>query len=68
VHAVAADYTVHIPIPPALVTQPRLLFYPGSTIGNFEPMQAQQYLRRLHRVAGSAGLTWARTRSQLRRA
>lgn len=55
IHAVAADYSSHLPLPPALVAQPRLVFYPGSTIGNFEPPQAQQFLRRLHRLAGPAG-------------
>jgi dimethylhistidine N-methyltransferase len=55
IHAVAADYSSQLPLPPALVARPRLVFYPGSTIGNFEPAQAQQFLRRLHQLAGPAG-------------
>jgi dimethylhistidine N-methyltransferase len=55
IHAVAADYSTEFPLPPALVARPRLLFYPGSTIGNFEPVQARLFLRRLHRLAGPGG-------------
>ncbi len=34
--------------------QPRVLFYPGSSIGNFTPEQAQGFLRNLHAGCGSA--------------
>jgi dimethylhistidine N-methyltransferase len=34
--------------------QPRVLFYPGSSIGNFTPEQALNFLRNLHAGCGSA--------------
>jgi L-histidine N-alpha-methyltransferase len=33
----------------------RIVFFPGSTIGNFEPAEAVQLLRRLSRLAGPGG-------------
>ena len=35
-------------------TQPRILFYPGSSIGNFTPDEAQAFLRTVHAACGSA--------------
>ena len=35
-------------------TQPRVLFYPGSSIGNFTPDQALGFLQSLHRACGTA--------------
>jgi len=32
---------------------PRVLFYPGSSIGNFNPIQALVFLREVHRACGS---------------
>ncbi len=34
--------------------QPRVLFYPGSSIGNFTPDQALGFLQSLHRACGTA--------------
>jgi dimethylhistidine N-methyltransferase len=33
----------------------RVVFFPGSTIGNFEPDQAVQFLKRARQLVGSAG-------------
>lgn len=33
----------------------RVLFYPGSTIGNFTPEQALQFLQRMRRLVGAGG-------------
>ncbi|MFM2209180.1 MAG: L-histidine N(alpha)-methyltransferase [Pseudomonadota bacterium] len=33
---------------------PRILFYPGSSIGNFTPEEAQAFLRTVHAACGSA--------------
>ncbi len=33
---------------------PRVLFYPGSSIGNFTPAQALSFLRSLHKACGTA--------------
>ncbi len=39
-------------LPPGLAGAPRLGFFPGSTIGNLEPDDAQSLLRRFARVLG----------------
>ena len=39
-------------IPPELADAPRVGFFPGSTIGNLEPPEAQALLRRFARVLG----------------
>lgn len=36
-------------------TQPRILFYPGSSIGNFTPDEALGFLRTVHAACGAAG-------------
>jgi dimethylhistidine N-methyltransferase len=56
VEPVCADYTRQftLPTPPAdsLATT---FFFPGSTIGNFEPEEAVQFLGRIARLCGPAG-------------
>lgn len=41
---VCSDYTVHLEIPHWESFARRVLFFPGSTIGNFEPEEARQFL------------------------
>jgi L-histidine N-alpha-methyltransferase len=53
VSPIAADYTHALELPPA----PRgagatVVFFPGSTIGNFEPDQAHRFLARFAALAG----------------
>lgn len=51
-----ADYTGPVDIP--RVGRPvarRVVYFPGSTIGNFTPPEAVSFLDRLRRVAGPAG-------------
>jgi dimethylhistidine N-methyltransferase len=55
VHAVCDDYSDGIELPEALPDGQRLLFFPGSTIGNFEPDQAARFLKHLHRACGDDG-------------
>jgi dimethylhistidine N-methyltransferase len=45
VHPVIADFTKSFAIPPALAALPRVGFFPGSTIGNFERHEAAAFLR-----------------------
>lgn len=58
IRPVQADYTRPIPArafeldPPARC---RIVYFPGSTIGNFEPNQAEEFLARLGRMAGPEG-------------
>lgn len=53
---VAADYTKPFDIPePSKAVQKRVVYFPGSTIGNFEPSEAQAFLQQAAQVAGPAG-------------
>jgi dimethylhistidine N-methyltransferase len=55
VHPVVADFTQDIALPAALRDMPKLLFFPGSTIGNFPPEEAQALLERMRRLPGVVG-------------
>jgi uncharacterized SAM-dependent methyltransferase len=51
------DFSAGLTLPDALgldAAQPRVLFYPGSSIGNFTPEEALGFLQSLHRACGSA--------------
>jgi L-histidine Nalpha-methyltransferase len=52
VHPVAADFTAAFDLPGAIATRPRVGFFPGSTIGNFEPPQATAFLRQAGAILG----------------
>lgn len=45
VSAVVADFTTPFDLPRPDTDSPRLLFFPGSTIGNFHPAHAERFLR-----------------------
>ncbi|MFT3815583.1 MAG: L-histidine N(alpha)-methyltransferase [Acidovorax sp.] len=53
--AVEADITGPLKLPPDLPRRGRLLFYPGSSIGNFDPADALAMLQRMHGLLGSDG-------------
>jgi len=57
VRPVAADYTApfEVPHPPGGAAH-RLVYFPGSTIGNLRPADAAAFLRRLGHLAGDDGL------------
>lgn len=55
VHAVCADYTNGMNLPASLPAGRRILFFPGSTIGNFEPAEAGRFLAEMHRACGEGG-------------
>ena len=51
------DFSNGLDLPDALEldpAQPRVLFYPGSSIGNFTPDRALGFLQSLHRACGAA--------------
>ena len=53
---VAADFTRPVPIPATRKKPSRnLVYFPGSTIGNFEPEAALALLRVMHQEAGPGG-------------
>ena len=49
---VAADFTKPFDLPDAAQSMPRVGFFPGSTIGNFEPHEAAAFLRHAGRILG----------------
>lgn len=53
-HPVGMDFSEGILLPPQIRQERRLFFYPGSSLGNFTPLQALQFLQRI-RHAGDAG-------------
>jgi dimethylhistidine N-methyltransferase len=44
VHPIAADFMQPLTLPAAVARMPRLGFFPGSTIGNLDPMEAARFL------------------------
>jgi len=50
---VAADFTLPFRLPSAIVGLSRAGFFPGSTIGNFEPQDAAAFLRHAGRMLGA---------------
>jgi L-histidine Nalpha-methyltransferase len=50
------DFTREFAIPPHLAGLPRVGFFPGSTIGNFEPGEARSFLRHIGRILGPRSL------------
>ncbi len=50
---VIADFTEAFPLPRGLGHAPRLGFFPGSTIGNFAPEEAQGFLARARATLGA---------------
>jgi dimethylhistidine N-methyltransferase len=53
VYPVAADFSVPFDLPAAIAALPRAGFFPGSTIGNFEPHDAAGFLRHAGRMLGA---------------
>ncbi len=52
-HPIEADFTQDVALPAAIYGRRRIGFFPGSTIGNFTPDQAEAFLRRAAGTLGS---------------
>jgi len=52
VHAACADFSQTLELPPCAPAAHTLAFYPGSSIGNFEPGQAREFLARVRDSLG----------------
>jgi dimethylhistidine N-methyltransferase len=52
---VGADFSTSLTLPPEAGRGERLLFYPGSSIGNFTPDEALRFLRQARAVGGAGG-------------
>jgi len=55
VHTLAADFCGPVTLPGALEGIPRLGFFPGSTIGNFDKVAAHRLLERMRETLGEEG-------------
>ena len=53
---VGLDFSARLALPPGLVEGPALVFYPGSSIGNFNPAQALALLQQMHALAAGGAL------------
>lgn len=51
---VCADFTRDVPLPPDRAAR-RVVYFPGSTLGNFDPPEADRLLCRIARLVGSGG-------------
>ena len=52
IHPVAADFTAPFALPETVAGMPKVGFFPGSTIGNFEPHEACSFLRSAREILG----------------
>ena len=52
VYPVAADFTAPFALPEAAKAMPKVGFFPGSTLGNFEPDEACAFLRSARDILG----------------
>jgi len=53
---VGLDFSARLTLPDEVGEGPRLLFYPGSSIGNFTPQEALAFLRQVRTAAQGGGL------------
>jgi L-histidine Nalpha-methyltransferase len=56
VHPLVADFTQAFELPQAIASNPRVGFFPGSTIGNFEPHEAAKFLRHAGQMLGAGAV------------
>jgi dimethylhistidine N-methyltransferase len=52
VYPVAADFTTPFALPAEIAAMPKVGFFPGSTLGNFEPHEACAFLRSARQILG----------------
>lgn len=55
VHAACVDYTSPFPLPPCHEKARKVAFFPGSSIGNFDPEHAVEFLTNLATILESDG-------------
>lgn len=55
IHACCADFTTELQIPHTAQRLRKVAFFPGSSIGNFEPRDAQRFLQHLAETVGLGG-------------
>ncbi len=55
IHAACTDFTRQMHLPPTAPTGTRVAFFPGSSIGNFDPVGAVDFLRSIASLVGDQG-------------
>lgn len=55
IHPICADYTLPFELPTGFDGNRRVVYFPGSTIGNFESDAARQFLAQSRTLAGQSG-------------
>jgi dimethylhistidine N-methyltransferase len=55
VHAICADFANKLDLPEDIPQAKKVVFYPGSTLGNFHPEQAENFLQRSQQSIGDDG-------------
>ena len=53
VYPVTADFTAPFILPDQVGAMPKVGFFPGSTLGNFEPYEACRFLRSARDILGA---------------
>lgn len=56
VFPVCADFTSRLTLPPQVEMLEKMAFFPGSSIGNFSPAEAQLFLENVRATVGPGGL------------
>ncbi|MCU7906162.1 MAG: L-histidine N(alpha)-methyltransferase [Candidatus Thiodiazotropha sp. (ex Epidulcina cf. delphinae)] len=56
IHVACVDFTHSLPVPEEIPEGPRLLFFPGSSLGNFDREEAGDFLRMVHDTLGDEGM------------
>lgn len=54
-HAISADFSAEFELPPHLPDGRRVVFYPGSSIGNYEPQAAREFLHSIRNLVEDDG-------------
>lgn len=55
IHAVADDMKAKVEMPDAFKNNDKVVFYPGSTIGNYKPNEALDFLEHVKDIVGKGG-------------
>lgn len=55
IHAVCVDHTKPYQLPQEIPLERRVFFYPGSSLGNFDPTEAVRFLKDIRGKAGADG-------------
>lgn len=56
VHPVTADFMADFTLPTAINDMPKVGFFPGSTLGNFDPPDAKRFLESARKILGPGAL------------